>query len=364
MNPVDIPSNHPLRRLVGLVSVVAAAVAVVSLPRPTQAHTVNICWRAEGNGSITFYAATYHPGARVRGGLLINSQRHDFTGQVDVLPEDITACQPESCRRGPRGVRWQVVNLDDMEMNNHTFSTTCTSHVECPVRGCYVQSAMIGPCADIDADAVCDETDNCPGITNADQRDLDGDGLGDPCDPCPEQADTSAADCDSDSDSDDGSGGAGGGGGDDGGVDDEDGVPAESDRCPGTVLPESVPTVELREDRHADIDGDGEFETTVPEGQQPPPHYTLVDTGGCSCEQIVSIMDLGTHNLRYGCRTDVLDDWIASGSSPAMESSSSPLVQDLAPWVPLLLVPPFLLGRRYFRARGNEDGDGDAESVG
>ena len=41
-----------------------------------------------------------------------------------------------------------------------------------------------GPCAsgDEDGDGVCDDVDNCPEIDNADQSDIDSDGLGDPCD--------------------------------------------------------------------------------------------------------------------------------------------------------------------------------------
>jgi len=40
-------------------------------------------------------------------------------------------------------------------------------------------------CQDSDRDEVLDQFDNCPGIENADQGDSDGDGLGDPCDPEP-----------------------------------------------------------------------------------------------------------------------------------------------------------------------------------
>jgi hypothetical protein len=46
------------------------------------------------------------------------------------------------------------------------------------------------PCAgsggDTDGDGVCDDTDNCPTVANADQADTDGDGVGDACDldPC------------------------------------------------------------------------------------------------------------------------------------------------------------------------------------
>ncbi len=36
-----------------------------------------------------------------------------------------------------------------------------------------------------DSDGVADQTDNCPFVANADQRDSDGDGIGDACDNCP-----------------------------------------------------------------------------------------------------------------------------------------------------------------------------------
>ena len=46
-------------------------------------------------------------------------------------------------------------------------------------------------CVDADEDGACDETDNCPGVSN-DQTDSDGDGDGDACDTCPLDANNDA----------------------------------------------------------------------------------------------------------------------------------------------------------------------------
>ncbi|MEE2643489.1 MAG: MopE-related protein [Myxococcota bacterium] len=51
---------------------------------------------------------------------------------------------------------------------------------------------------DEDEDSLCDQSDNCPEISNPDQQDLDGDGLGDLCDLCPEVFDPDQIDLDQD----------------------------------------------------------------------------------------------------------------------------------------------------------------------
>ena len=43
----------------------------------------------------------------------------------------------------------------------------------------------VTPCADSDLDGVCNLTDVCPTLSNANQRDSDRDGVGDACDACP-----------------------------------------------------------------------------------------------------------------------------------------------------------------------------------
>jgi hypothetical protein len=54
---------------------------------------------------------------------------------------------------------------------------------------------------DDDSDGVVDDTDNCEKASNSDQKDTDGDGLGDVCDPDPSEGDTDT-DTDTDSDTD------------------------------------------------------------------------------------------------------------------------------------------------------------------
>ncbi len=48
------------------------------------------------------------------------------------------------------------------------------------------ETQSLSCCDDLDADLVCDETDNCPGLANNDQADADNDGIGDLCDDCPD----------------------------------------------------------------------------------------------------------------------------------------------------------------------------------
>jgi len=74
--------------------------------------------------------------------------------------------------------------------------------------------------------------------------------------------------------------------------DDNDGVPNGVDVCPGTIIPEGVPTLELGVNRHALVDGDLVFDTTPPPGggNGPGEVFTTEDTAGCSCEQIIDEM--------------------------------------------------------------------------
>lgn len=95
------------------------------------------------------------------------------------------------------------------------------------------------------------------------------------------------------------------------GDDDGDGVCNGEDLCADTSIPEGVPTIYLGVNRWALVDGDGYFDTTLPPGIGPEHRYSILDTAGCSCEQIVAEMGLGAGHTKYGCSASTMDAWIA-----------------------------------------------------
>jgi hypothetical protein len=94
---------------------------------------------------------------------------------------------------------------------------------------------------------------------------------------------------------------------------DGDGVLDPNDVCPETSAPESVPTNNLGVNRWALVDDDGVFDTTPSPGGGGGPDFgfTVEDTRGCSCEQIIEAMALGWGHTRFGCSTGAMLQWIA-----------------------------------------------------
>jgi hypothetical protein len=90
---------------------------------------------------------------------------------------------------------------------------------------------------------------------------------------------------------------------------DGDGVPVGADLCPGTVIPEGMPTVGLKPNHYALVDGDTTFDTVVP-GAGGAPVFTTADTGGCSCEQIIAALGLGQGHRKHGCSLEVMESWV------------------------------------------------------
>jgi len=92
---------------------------------------------------------------------------------------------------------------------------------------------------------------------------------------------------------------------------DGDGVLDDMDVCPGTVIPEGVPTQSLGVNRFALVNGDGIFDTTLPNGKGPGASFTIEDTAGCSCEQIIAAQGLGKGHEKFGCSLGAMREWVA-----------------------------------------------------
>lgn len=88
---------------------------------------------------------------------------------------------------------------------------------------------------------------------------------------------------------------------------DGDGVGDNGDRCAATVLPDPVATQGLGQNRWM-VDADGIWITNAKKIKK---QYTLADTGGCGCADIMDAMELGNGHLKFGCASGVLDDWMA-----------------------------------------------------
>ena len=78
------------------------------------------------------------------------------------------------CSSDAHGTECSVVPGDpSAELCGNNIDDDCDGDVD---EGCSIA------CADTDSDGVCDDVDNCPVNSNADQLDADGDGVGDVCD--------------------------------------------------------------------------------------------------------------------------------------------------------------------------------------
>jgi predicted extracellular nuclease len=88
---------------------------------------------------------------------------------------------------------------------------------------------------------------------------------------------------------------------------DADGVPDDRDRCAGTAAPESVPTVRLNPNHYALVDGDGVFDTR---GNGPGDTFTLADTAGCGCGQILDAIGAGHGQYKHGCTLGTMRNWV------------------------------------------------------
>lgn len=89
---------------------------------------------------------------------------------------------------------------------------------------------------------------------------------------------------------------------------DGDGIADLADVCPDTHIPEAIPlSGQLGTNRWA-LSGGAVFEQGRPQGQAHP--FTLADTGGCSCEQVLHALQIASDAHReMGCPTGLLVRW-------------------------------------------------------
>ena len=91
---------------------------------------------------------------------------------------------------------------------------------------------------------------------------------------------------------------------------DQDGIADAEDQCPDTIY--DRPTVRHGTNRW--IWNGGTWETVHPKEKGPKKVFTMEQTGGCSCEQILDILkrDTGSEyegHYKFGCTAGMLEQW-------------------------------------------------------
>ncbi|WP_211365255.1 thrombospondin type 3 repeat-containing protein [Polyangium fumosum] len=156
--------------------------------------------------------------------------------------------------------------------------------------------------ADTDYDGIGDACDNCPGTANKDQYDVDYDGIGDVCDNCVYVANPAQRDADYD-----GIGNACEYGCT--GDSDYDGVCNNVDECPYTTYDTAPGGLNPNHSIWTGTSGQM-FEIGPPNG--PGFDFSIKDTAGCSCAQIIKALGLGAGHTRFGCSPSAMQTWIGS----------------------------------------------------
>lgn len=71
----------------------------------------------------------------------------------------------------------------------------------------------------------------------------------------------------------------------------------------------AAPSEKPGRNRWALTDGDGDFDTDARKSERT---FSLADTAGCSCEQIIERLSLGKGHTKRGCSTGVMKRWVAN----------------------------------------------------
>ncbi|WP_100658159.1 Ig-like domain-containing protein [Alteromonas flava] len=93
---------------------------------------------------------------------------------------------------------------------------------------------------------------------------------------------------------------------------DNDNIIDALDMCAATSVPETAPEKGIKPNHFALLDGDIWFDTAGKAKES----FSLVDTAGCSCEQIVEQQGLGKGHLKHGCSVGVMKNWVEMVTQP------------------------------------------------
>jgi predicted extracellular nuclease len=91
---------------------------------------------------------------------------------------------------------------------------------------------------------------------------------------------------------------------------DNDHITDDIDMCSNTLVPETPPSKGLNPNHYALIDADDIFDMKTAKNGKAKESFSLADTAGCSCEQIVEKQGLGKGHLKHGCSVGVMKNWV------------------------------------------------------
>lgn len=142
-------------------------------------------------GDISFVPSTFISGQSVRIYAAVhNFGSSDVTGKVAFFLSNQLIGEPQVISARARGLSEEV--FVDWTVPDQPFNVAVkileTNPQDQNLANNETQTAIITPKKDSDRDGVTDDKDNCPNAANADQKDSNGNGIGDLCEPPPPPA--------------------------------------------------------------------------------------------------------------------------------------------------------------------------------